>query len=149
MAEWAFRLGRERMGGAEAALVEQLAPRLTAVAIGLVVAVALAGALIPTADDLEGWEQVAPFTALALLLSALAAAVARVTSHFIFQATATFLSLALFLGFLAYARAHNANEARGAAVIRENKKAMVGFFVTEGAGRLYIARIISTTTRRS
>ena len=30
---------------------------------------------------------------------------------------------------------------RGAAIIRENKKAIPGLFVAEGAGRVYIARV--------
>ena len=42
--------------------------------------------------------------------------------------------MGVFLSFTAYWREGNANAVRGAAIIRENKKAFAGLFVAEGAG---------------
>jgi hypothetical protein len=46
---------------------------------------------------------------------------------------------------VAYWRAGNEENIRGAAVIRQNKQAIYGVFVAEGAGRVYLARFDTGT----
>jgi hypothetical protein len=67
--------------------------------------------------------------------------VGSVTRRFLFLVTATFVLVGTFLGLVAYWTARNDTNVRAAALIRDNKKAMAGIFVAEGAGRVYLARV--------
>lgn len=67
--------------------------------------------------------------------------VAWQTDRFLYLAGTIFLSLSLLYAGIQYVREGSSPRLRGAAVIQENKKAVVGFFVAEGANRVYLARV--------
>lgn len=73
--------------------------------------------------------------------AAIAAAVGGRTRRFMYLATTTFVLAGVFLGFVAYWSAGNTVKVRGAAIVRENRKAIAGIFVAEGAGRVYLALV--------
>jgi hypothetical protein len=58
-----------------------------------------------------------------------------------YLATTTFVLVGVFLSFTAYWRESHATGVRGAAIIRDNMKAVAGIFVAEGSGRVYLARV--------
>ena len=71
----------------------------------------------------------------------LAAAIGSLTHRVLYLMTATFVLVGTFLGLVAYWRARNDTTVRAAALVRQNKKAMAGIFVAEGANRVYLARV--------
>jgi hypothetical protein len=70
-----------------------------------------------------------------VIRAVVAAAVASFTRRFVYLATTTFVLAGLFRGFLAYWRAGSEELIRGAAIIRDGKKAIEGIYVAEGSGR--------------
>ena len=131
---------RGRLSTQEARLVERQGPRLLAVAIFLYTGAALVTATVYSlARDLPGDHFWIIFLAVGLAM--VPAAVARITSHLAYVVVALFLTLGVFLTYLAFERASSNPQYRGAAVIRANKKAMIGFFVAEGSSRIYLARV--------
>jgi hypothetical protein len=124
----------------EARLVKEQGPRLMALAIFLYTAAALIAATVYSlARDLPGdhfWILI-----VAVALAMVPAAVARITPRLVYAIVAVFLTLGVFLTYLAFERASSNPQYRGAAVIRSNKKATIGFFVAEGSGRIYLARV--------
>lgn len=85
--------------------------------------------------------QFAVFIFLGGLLVLLTYVVARQTNRFPFLAVTIFLALSIFLSGIAYARARSTPELRAAAVVREHRKAVVGFFISENGSRVYLARL--------
>lgn len=81
------------------------------------------------------------FVPLALILAGLTWTVAKATARFAYLALTLFLALSVFMGGIAYARALDTPELRAAALVRQNQKAIIGFFVAENAGRVYLARL--------
>jgi hypothetical protein len=86
-------------------------------------------------------QQFAVFIFLGGLLVLLTYAVAKRTDRFLFLSVTIFLALSIFLSGIAYARAHSTPELRGAAVVRENQRAVIGFFIAENSSRVYLARL--------
>jgi hypothetical protein len=78
---------------------------------------------------------------LALVLAWLAAIIGSRTRRWLYLAVTTFVLVGIFEGYLAYSRESSVERVRGAAVIRDNKKATVGLFVAESADRVYLARV--------
>jgi hypothetical protein len=112
--------------------------RLATVGMFLFVLLALAVPLVGAYDNLSLKEAIAA-SAGVLVGAMVAAAVASSTRRFVYLATTTFVLSAIFLGFLAYWRAGHEELIRGAAIIRDNKKAVTGIYVAEGSGRVYLA----------
>lgn len=129
----------DRVGEEEAALVAGQATRLGALGMFGFVSVALVLSVLPFLDEIDA-NQLFYAGLLVLFGATLAAAIGSVTRGFVYLVTATFVLVGIFLGFVAYWRASNKENVRGAAIIRENKKAIAGIFVAEGAGRVYLAR---------
>lgn len=128
-----------RLSRDDAHLVEEQGPRLRALGIFALVAAALGGAVVYNLTvDLPA-AKAAWILPIAVSVALLPAAVARVTSRLAYIVVATFVTTGVFLTFLAYERALTPKY-RGAAVIRQNKRATIGFFVAEGATRVYLAR---------
>ena len=111
---------------------------LATVMMGLFVLLALGAPLVTARDELSPQEGVAAIVSV-LIGALVAAAVAHSTRRFVYLATTTFVLSAMFLGFLAYWRAGHEELIRGAAIIRDNKKAVTGIYVAEGSGRVYLA----------
>lgn len=76
-----------------------------------------------------------------VLLSLLTFSIARGTARSLYLASTIFIALALFLGGASYIRALSTPELRGAAIVRENRKAIIGFFIAENGSRVYLARL--------
>ena len=80
----------------------------------------------------------------AVLVVAFAATIAglvgSVTRRFAYLATTAFTLVGIFGGVLAYWRAGNEEQVRGAAVWRQDHRAIYGIFVAEGAARVYLAQ---------
>jgi hypothetical protein len=129
-----------RVSEEEAAVLAGHASLLAAAGMFFFVLVALGGALLPFDAEIQPGDRLGAW-GLVFVGALLAAAVGSVTHRFVYLITATFVLVGAFLGFVAYWRASNDTTVRAAAVIRENKKAMAGIFVAEGAGRVYLARV--------
>ena len=143
----AFGLGVARISGATSASAMRRrrcspATRRAFATFGMFgfIVLALFVSTSPVLRDLDARHR---WSALGLVLVAalLAATVGSVTRRFVYLATTTFLLVGVFLSFTAYWREGHANEVRGAAIIRDNKKPVAGLFVAEGSGRVYIARV--------
>jgi hypothetical protein len=135
-----LRNGWDRVGEEEAALVEGNASFLAATGMFAFVLLALLAALVPVLSEMKPEHQ--DIAWLVVFGAAfLAAAVGSVTRRFLLLITATFVLVGTFLGLVAYWTARNDTSVRAAALIRDNKKAMAGIFVAEGAGRVYLARV--------
>lgn len=98
------------------------------------------GAFLVTLETF-GTLQFLVFVPLGLVLAGLTYAVAKATARFAYLALTLFLALSVFMGGIAYARALDTPELRAAAIVRENQRAVVGFFVAENGGRVYLARL--------
>ncbi|HEU5251848.1 MAG TPA: hypothetical protein VFU16_00800 [Solirubrobacterales bacterium] len=83
------------------------------------------------------------FIFLGGLLALLTFVVGKQTARFPFLAATIFLALSIFLGGIAYARALSSPELRGAAIVRKNQKAIIGFFVAENGSKVFLARLDS------
>jgi hypothetical protein len=114
------------------------ATQLTTTGMFLLVFVALLFPLVQ-ADLSSG--QLIPATVGIAVGAAVGAAVGKKTPRFTYFAATTFVLAGVFLGFVAYWSATNDIKVRGAAIIRNNTKAIAGIFVAEGAGRVYRARL--------
>ena len=91
--------------------------------------------------------QFAVFIFLGGLLALLTYVVAKQTDRFPFLAITIFLALSIFLSGIAYARARSTPELRAAAIVREHRKAVVGFFISENGSRVYLARLDGDSLR--
>lgn len=103
----------------------------------------LAGALFwfaATVDDPGAWEWVA-FGVVGVLAVLVTGAIATGTNRFPYLAATTFLAFSLFLGAVSFARERDASDVRAAALVRQNKKATIGFFVAETGSRVYLGRL--------
>lgn len=125
----------------EAALLAGQATRMAAAGMFLFVTFALSLALlVPYGDRLAHWDFA--YAAGGIIAAGLlAATIGTLTTRVAYLATATFVIVAVFLGFVGYWRESNEQNVRAAAVVRENKKAMAGIFVAEGSNRVYLARV--------
>jgi hypothetical protein len=85
--------------------------------------------------------QFVAFFGIGALMAALVFSVGWVTSSFVYLAATVFLALSLFLGGVSYVRAFSTPELRGAAIVRNNERAIIGFFVAENGSRVYLARL--------
>jgi hypothetical protein len=85
--------------------------------------------------------QFVAFFVIGVLMAALVFSVGWVTNSFVYLAATVFLALSLFLGGVSYVRAFSTPELRGAAVVRNNERAIIGFFVAENGSRVYLARL--------
>jgi hypothetical protein len=131
---------RSRVRDEEAAVLAGHVSLLAAAGMFFFVLLASSAALAPeSADIAHGDRKVAWLVVFVAAL--LAAAVGSVTRRFLFLMTATFVLVGSFLGLVAYLTARNDTNVRAAALIRDNKKAIAGIFVAEGAGRVYLARV--------
>jgi hypothetical protein len=81
------------------------------------------------------------FIGLGLLMASLTYSIARITDRFVYLAVTIFGALSIFLAGVGYARERTTPELRGAAVVRNNKKATIGFFIAESGSRVYLGRI--------
>jgi hypothetical protein len=131
---------RNRVNDEEAALLDGHVTPFATIGMFFFVVLALSLSTVPFRSELDNTHR-RYAVGLVLVAALLAASVVTVTRRFLYLATTTFLLVGVFLSFTAYWREGNVNEVRGAAIIRENKKAIPGLFVAEGAGRVYIARV--------
>jgi hypothetical protein len=137
---YAYLRRHKRVSDEEAALLAGHATRYATLGMLGFVALALVVATSPVLPDLDGDHRL--FALVLVLVAALTAAtVGSLTRRFVYLATTTFLLVGVFLSFTAYWREGQANAVRGAAIIRDNQKAVAGLFVAEGSGRVYIARV--------
>ena len=79
--------------------------------------------------------------AVVVVCALLAAVVASSTASLVYLAVTTFVLAGVFESYIAYSRESSDERVRGAAVVRDNKKAIPGIFVAEGSGRVYLARV--------
>ena len=137
---YAYLRRHKRVSDEEAALLAGHATRFATFGMFGFIVLALFVSTSPVLRYLDARHR---WSALGLVLVAalLAATVGSVTRRFVYLATTTFLLVGVFLSFTAYWREGHANEVRGAAIIRDNRKAVAGLFVAEGSGRVYIARV--------
>jgi len=84
---------------------------------------------------------VALFVIVGLITAVVAACVAYTTGRFVYLAASTFVAVALFSGGVDYARARSNSDVRAAAVVRDHKKAVIGFYIAETGARVYLGRI--------
>jgi hypothetical protein len=135
-----LRAASKRVSDEEASLLAGHATRLAAFGMFCFVALALFVATLPFLHDLD-----VKHRAFALVLigvaALLAATAGSLTRRFVYLATTTFVLVGVFLSFTAYWRESNATGVRGAAIVRDKKKAVAGIFVAEGSGRVYLARV--------
>ncbi len=131
---------RNRVNDEEAALLTGHVTPFATIGMFFFVALALILSTLPFRSELDNTHRRYAL-GLVLVAALLAATVGSLTRRFLYLATTTFLLVGVFLSFTAYWREGHANAVRGAAIIRENKKAIPGLFVAEGAGRVYIARV--------
>jgi hypothetical protein len=78
---------------------------------------------------------------VSVLLASVGAIIASRTRRLLYLATSTFVLVGVFLGLIQYLREAGDERVRGAALVRDHKKAIVGIFVAESASRVYIARV--------
>lgn len=143
-----YAIGRAFFGTAEQrisdtglrAYVEKHATTIRAVFLLSWFSIFAVAAFLVTLETL-GILQFLVFVPLGLILAGLIYAVAEATARFAYLALTLFLALSVFMGGIAYARALATPELRAAAIIRENQKALVGFFVAENGSRVYLARL--------
>ena len=137
---YAYLRRHKRVSDEEAALLAGHATRFATFGMFGFIVLALFVSTSPVLRYLDARHR---WSALGLVLVAalLAATVGSVTRRFVYLATTTFLLVGVFLSFTAYWREGHANEVRGAAIIRDNRKPVAGLFVAEGSGRVYIARV--------
>jgi hypothetical protein len=131
---------RNRVNDEEAALLTGHVTPFATIGMFCFVVLALIGSTLPFLSEPDN-KHLRFALGLVLLAALLAATVGSVTRRFLYLATTTFLLVGVFLSFTAYWREGHANGVRGAAIIRDNKKAIAGLFVAEGSGRVYIARV--------
>jgi hypothetical protein len=136
----ALRRARNRVSDEEAALLTGHVTPFATIGMFCFVVLALSLSIVPFWFELDNSHRLYA-GGLILVAALLAATVGSLTRRFLYLATTTFLLVGVFLSFTAYWREGHANEVRGAAIIRDNKKAIKGLFVAEGAGRVYIARV--------
>jgi hypothetical protein len=80
------------------------------------------------------------FVVPGVLISALLAGLlGLVTRRFAYLATTAFLALGVLMSYVAYRRARDDKQVRGAALIRSGQTAITGIWLTEGAGRVFLA----------
>jgi hypothetical protein len=135
-----LRAAVKRVSDEEAALLAGHATRLAAFGMFCFVVLALIVSTLPFFDELDGEHRVLAL-GLVVVAALLAAAACSVTRRFLYLATTTFVLVGVFLSFTAYWRESHAGGVRGAAIVRDNKKALAGIFVAEGSGRVYLARV--------
>lgn len=104
------------------------------------IAIALVVMLLAFSDDLDT-SQFGIALGIIVACAALAAVIGSRTRRFLYLAASTFVLVGLFEGYIAYSRESSDEQVRGAAIIRENKKAVSGLFVAEGSDRLWLARV--------
>lgn len=135
-----LRVAVKRVSHEEAALINGQATLLGAIGMFLFLALALVVGLLPWWDELSASQRRTAVIGIGVG-AALAAAIASFTTRFLYLASTSFLLVAVFLGVVAFWRAGNEEHVRGAAVVRQNTKAVVGIFIAEGSGRVYLARV--------
>jgi hypothetical protein len=107
--------------------------------MGVYVGAIALGAFIFTLE-LNGPLEVGVGAAIGILLMLVVGCVAFLTPKFLWLGAATFLGLAVFLSSVELARAWRNSDVRGAAIVRDNKKGTIGFFVAESSDRVYLGR---------
>ncbi len=132
---------------AERSVVERNSDAVRALVLVSVVALFEVLAFTTTIDA-PGTAQYVSFILLGTVMVALTYSVARVTSSPLFLAGTVFLALSLFLGGVEYVRAQDTPELRGAAIVRNNERAIIGFFVAENGSRVYLARLADKPLER-
>jgi hypothetical protein len=76
-----------------------------------------------------------------IVIAALATTVALRSGGLLSLATTLFVSLSLFLVLMEFIHAYTTPMLRGAAVVRQNDTAMIGYFISENSDRVYLARL--------
>jgi hypothetical protein len=94
------------------------------------------------------WHAIVLIVVLGLLAAFVAFRLARIPARFLLLALTIFLGLSIFVGIVEYVYATYVPALRGAAVIRNHKKATIGFFVAENSDRVYLARLTLPPLRR-
>lgn len=135
-----LRAWRGRLKEEEQALLAGHATLLGGLGMFVFVVLALAITLIPFRGSLSGYEMLLALLG-ALGLGALAAVIGSTTRRFLYLALTSFVVVGVFMSFVAYWRARDDKKVRGAALIRDNRTALSGIYLTEGSGRVYLARV--------
>jgi hypothetical protein len=129
-----------RVGEAEAVLLAGQSTKLSAIGMFLFVFFTLLATVLIFKGDLDGAELW--YALLGVVVGAvIAATVSSVTHRFVYLATTSFVLVGVLMSFLAYWRARDDKQVRGAALIRTDHTAVRGLFLTEGAGRVYLAEV--------
>jgi hypothetical protein len=139
---------RHKLNAHEVAFLAGEAGLLTAVGMfGFLLLVLLLVLLLPLTWRSEqlSWDQVMLGIAGVAVAAVVAGMVGAITRRVGYLAATAFVLTGAFVGMVAYWRAGNEENIRGAAVIRQNKQAIYGVFVAEGAGRVYLARFDTGT----
>jgi len=124
----------------QGSLVDSQKRGLRAIAMAVLVLIAEVGVFgraLPSAS----FRLLVVFIVVGLLAVVVVACIAYTTGGFVYLAAGTFVAVALFSGAVDYARARGNSDVRGAAVVRDHKKAVIGFYIAEGSGRVYLGRI--------
>jgi hypothetical protein len=139
-AVYAFARRQNRVGEMEATLLAGRATWFGAAGMFCFVLLMLVGILLWYHGSLDAGRTLVGLL-LALGGGALAALVGSVTRRYVYLAVTSFVIVGVFMTFVAYWRARDDNKVRGAALIRDHKRVVAGIFLTEGAGRVYLARV--------
>jgi hypothetical protein len=135
-----LRIWSDRVSDEEATVLAGHASLFAATGMFVFVLLAFAIALVPFDSEMRDDDVVVAW-GVVIGGAFLAAAIGSLTHRVLYLMTATFVLVGTFLGLVAYWRARNDTAVRAAALVRQNKKAMAGIFVAEGAGRVYLARV--------
>jgi len=92
--------------------------------------------------DLRKVPVVVLFSVAAFLLASAVGAIANRTAGAVWLATAVFISVGVFVGALEVAHAWDNTDVRGAALVRDNRRAVIGFYIAESGGRVYLGQLI-------
>ncbi|WP_028061995.1 hypothetical protein [Solirubrobacter soli] len=76
-----------------------------------------------------------------VLIAVIAGLIGLATRRFAYVATTAFLGIGVLMSYVAFVRARNDKQIRGAALIRSGQTPVTGIYLTEGAGRVYLAQI--------
>jgi hypothetical protein len=82
------------------------------------------------------------FAAGTVVMAGAVGVIATRTAASLWLALVVFAEVGLFTGAVEVARSWNNTTVRGAALVRNNKRAVIGFYIAESGGRVYLGQLI-------
>jgi hypothetical protein len=91
--------------------------------------------------EADGWIEPVVFVPFGLFTAGLCALVGWATDRALYLAASALVALSVFFAGLGFARALDNKDVRAAAIVRDNKQAIVGFWIAENGDRVYLGRL--------